>query len=114
MSKEYMHSLDPQRQQAIAELTELVKQHYPTTSFEIGPSEDDPDVTHITATVDIDDPDEVVDLVIDRMLELQIDEGVPVYVIPIRTPERVAALRQHQRPRERSAAQLPFSSASTG
>jgi hypothetical protein len=38
-----------------------------------------------------------VDLVIDRMLELTIDEGVPVYVIPIRTPERIAKLRQEER-----------------
>jgi hypothetical protein len=36
------------------------------------------------------------DLVMDRMLQLQLDEGIPIYVIPIRTPERVAALRQQQ------------------
>ena len=58
-----------------------------------------PEVTHLTTTVDVDDPDEVVDLVIDRMLELTIDEGIPVYVIPIRTPERVATLRQEERTR---------------
>ena len=44
--------------------------------------------------VDIDDPDEVADLVMDRMLQFQLDEDIPIYVIPIRTPERVAALRQ--------------------
>jgi len=56
-------------------------------------------VTHITATIDVDDPDEVVDLVIDRMLELQLDDGIPVYLIPIHTPERVAALQRQQQRR---------------
>jgi hypothetical protein len=112
MSKEYLDTLDPARQQAVTELAGMVKQRYPTASFAVGPGEDDPAVTHITTTVDIDDPDEVVDLVIDRMLELQIDEGIPVYVIPIRTPERVAVLRQHQRSWERTAEQIPLPPAS--
>jgi hypothetical protein len=58
----------------------------------VEPGIDDPETTHIVATVDLDDPDEAVDLVIDRMLELQLDGGIPVYVLPIRTPERVRKL----------------------
>ncbi len=112
MNEEYMQTLDPARQQAVAELTDLVKRRYPTSSFAIGPGEDDHTVTHITTTVDLDDPDEVVDLVIDRMLELQIQESIPVYVIPIRTPERVAALRQRQYTRDRPVEQIPLPPAS--
>jgi hypothetical protein len=112
MNNDYVRTLDSVRQDAVNELTGLVKQHYPTASFAIGPGEDDPNVTHITATVDIDDPDEVVDVVIDRMLELQIDEGIPIYVIPIRTPERVSALRQRQHSQDRSDVQLPLPPAS--
>ena len=41
--------------------------------------------------VDVEDTDEVMDLVIERELALQIDEGIPVYVIPIQTPERTRA-----------------------
>jgi hypothetical protein len=52
---------------------------------------EDPDGTYIRTTVDIDDPEIVLDCVVDRLLELQIDEGLPVHVIPIRTPERVQA-----------------------
>ncbi len=95
MNKDYLTRLDPARQDAVNELISLVKQRYPTASFAVGPGVDDPNVTHITATIDVDDPDEIVDLVIDRMLELQLDYGIPVYLIPLRTPERVAAL-QHQ------------------
>jgi hypothetical protein len=50
-------------------------------------------VTHITIVVELDDRDEVTDLVMDRILELQLEQGIPLYVIPIRTPQRVAALR---------------------
>jgi hypothetical protein len=77
---------------AVDELEALIRSRYPSATFTVGPATDEPDAVHIIATVDLDDPDEVVDLVIDRMLELQIDEGLPVYVIPIRTPERRAAM----------------------
>ncbi len=104
MSKGYLDQVDPARRSAVDELTSLIKQRYPTASFTVGPGEDDPDATHITTTVDLDDPDEVVDMVIDRMLELQLDQGIPVYVIPIRMPERVEALRRRQK---RDMAQQP-------
>ncbi len=98
MNQEYLDSLDIPRQQAVRELTELIRQYYPTVSFEITPGWDDPHGTYILATVDTDDPDEVTDLVLERELALQIDEGIPVYVLPLRTPERVAELlRQQQR-----------------
>jgi hypothetical protein len=99
MTKEYEQTLDPRRKQAVQELSGLIRERYPTAVFDVEPGEDDPEVTHLTTTVDVDDPDDVVDLVIDRMLELTIDEGVPVYVIPIRTPERVAKLLKEERTR---------------
>jgi hypothetical protein len=58
MITEDEQTLDPRRQHAVTELTELVRQRYPTASFEIGPGEDDSEATRITATVDLDDPDE--------------------------------------------------------
>lgn len=97
LTKKYFDQIDQARQSAVNELIGIIRQHYPAASFMVGPGEDDPAVTHITTTVDTDDPDEIVDLVIDRMLELQLDQGIPVYVIPIRTPERVGALRRRQK-----------------
>ncbi|MGE0545348.1 MAG: hypothetical protein AB7R89_34750 [Dehalococcoidia bacterium] len=87
---------------AVAELEALVKDHYPTATFAVVPAADEPGAIHIIATVDLDDPDEVADLVMDRMLTLQIDEGLPVFVIPIRTPERLAAMLARQESEERS------------
>lgn len=82
------------RQQAVDELQQLILATYPDTVFEVGSGGDNPDGTYITAIVNSDDPDEVMDLVIDRLLQLQIDELLPVYVIPVRTPERVAQMRR--------------------
>lgn len=97
MSKEKAWRLEPRQQQAVTELIDMIQQRYPTASFEVGPGPENPEATHIIVTVDIDDPDEVTDLVIERELELQIDEGIPVYVIPIHTPERVAELLRQQK-----------------
>ena len=34
------------------------------------------------------------DVVIDRLVELQSDEQLPLFVVPVRTPERNEAIRQ--------------------
>jgi hypothetical protein len=87
-------NLDERTRQAIAELQGEIRRRYPTASFEVSRPPDDPDGIHLTAVVDVDDPDEVGDLVIDRVVELQAEEGIPIHVIPIRTPERVQASLQ--------------------
>lgn len=44
----------------------------------------------------MDDAEEATDLYVDRLLEMQIDEGIELYVIPLETPERSAQyLRSH-------------------
>jgi hypothetical protein len=91
---EHTQELSPRMQQALAELQGIIAQHYPTATFAVHRGEDDPEAVHLTTTVDLDDPDEVLDVVIARVLELQGAEQLPVYLIPVRTPERVAALRR--------------------
>jgi hypothetical protein len=86
-------------QAALAELREMILERYPTATFEVGRDPDHGASIFLYATVDLDDPDEVGDLVIDRLLELQIDEALPVHVIPLRTPARILAeLRSRQEP----------------
>ena len=97
-------SLEPRRQQAVTQLEELIRARYPTASFALRVGIDDPEATYITATVDVEDPDDVIDLVLDRLLELQLDEHIPIYVLPVHTPERVAdTLRQVRRELSASA-----------
>ena len=96
MSHEQINPAGSARQQAVVELQQLIQARYPDAVFEVGPGGDDPEGTSITAIVDLDDPDEVMDLVIERLLTFQIEELLPIQIVPIRTPERVAALEQQR------------------
>ena len=87
---------DPRMESAIAELQELILARFPTTTFTVGDAWD-PDGVYMRAIVDVDDPDEVTEVFIDRMTDLQIDDGLPIYVVPVRTPAREAAERRRQR-----------------
>lgn len=93
-------------QRAVAELQQLISAHYPGTTFEVGPGGDEPGATYLTAIVDLDDPDEVMDLVIERLLAFQVDERLPIQVVPIRTPERVAAQAEQRASRQLLPASL--------
>jgi hypothetical protein len=89
MAAEAASKEDPRVQAALSELQEMIRRRYPETIFEVTAGEDNPEAIHLVTTVDLEDTDEVLDLVVDRVLELQIDEGLPVYVIPVRPIERV-------------------------
>ena len=81
--------LDERTRQAIQEVREIIASRYPTTTFELARAADDPRSIHLLAIVDVDDPDEVGDLVVDRVVAFQVDDGIPLHVIPLRTPQRV-------------------------
>jgi hypothetical protein len=85
--KENKPQPDSDIQQAANELKELIRSHYPHATFALSRGED-PDGYYLETVVDLDDPDEVMDLVVDRLLELQVDQGVPLHVLPLRTPAR--------------------------
>ena len=106
MNKEQIQE-DPRRQHAIDELKGLIQAKYPTATFAVGRGIEDPEETWLTARVDLDDPDEVMDVVLDRVLELQLDEDLPVYVLPLRTPGRVAQVLTQQRLQRRTATHIP-------
>jgi hypothetical protein len=84
---------------AIEELEQMIARRYPTATFAVTRAADEPENVHLVTTVDLEDPDEMLDLVMDRLLELQIDERVPVHVIPIRPPERTLSSAQQPTPR---------------
>jgi len=84
---------DPDILAAIAELRDMISSKFPGTTYAVGMGED-PLGVYLTATVDIDDTDEVVDVFIDRLIDLQIEQGLSLYVIPVRTPERIAVWRE--------------------
>ncbi len=81
---------------AVGELKTLVSARYPDATFRVSRSLESPRIVHLMTTVDVDDRDQVMDVVIDRMMELQIKERLPLFVIPVRPRERNLALLQEQ------------------
>lgn len=44
----------------------------------------DPVATYLVTTIDVGDTDEIVDIIGDRLVELQVEEGHPIDVAPSR------------------------------
>ena len=72
---------DPRISGAVADLQRRISTHYPRASFTTLRG-DDPEGIYLRVAVDVDDPEQVLDTVMDQLLELG-DEEVPVYVIPV-------------------------------
>jgi hypothetical protein len=82
--------LTPRMEEAVHELKRRITERFPQASFVIEEGFD-PKGTYLVTTVDIADTDEVMDVVGDRLVELQVEEGLPVYVTPLRPMKRVVA-----------------------
>jgi hypothetical protein len=88
MRAELLDLSTPCLQAAIGEFQRLIQPHSPEATFQLEPG-DDPTGMYVLATVDVEDTDAVVEVYIDRLLDLQIDEGLAVYVVPVRPLARV-------------------------
>jgi hypothetical protein len=88
--------LTPRMEEAVHELKRLITVRFPQAAFVVEEG-CDPEGIYLVTTVDIVDTDEVIAVVGDRLVELQVDEGLPVYVTPLRPIERVIAqLRERE------------------
>ena len=74
----------PDSQRAIDELKQRILAKYPTATFHLSSNPDEPGALDLLTYVDSDDPDLVLDCVMDRILEMQFDEGIPIHVVPMR------------------------------
>jgi hypothetical protein len=74
----------PRVQAALADFERLIHDRYPEATFEVTYG-GEPDGVYLMVTVDLEDTEEILDLIMDRMLEVQVDEYLPVYVIPVRS-----------------------------
>lgn len=81
---------DPRVVDALSEFSERIADRYPEATFVVERGEDPPGI-YLVATVDVEDTGVVSDLIADRMLSLQIDEGVPLYVTVVRPLTNVPA-----------------------
>ena len=82
--------LTPRMKEAIHELKGLITARFPQAAFVVEEGFD-PEGVYLITTVDIADTDEVIAVIGDRLVALQVDEGLPVYVTPLRPIERVVA-----------------------
>ena len=88
--------LTPRMKEAIDELKRLITARFPQAAFVVEEGFD-PEGVYLITTVDIADTDDVIAVIGDRLVALQVDEGLPVYVTPLRPIERVVAeLRNRQ------------------
>jgi hypothetical protein len=101
-SENHVH-LTPRMQEAIQELKRLITARFAQATFVVEEGFD-PEGVYLVTSVDIVDTDEVIAVVGERLVEMQVDEGLPVYVTPLRPIERVVAER-----RNREAATPPAS-----
>ncbi len=75
---------------AVEEMKATILRRYPDASFRLALGHD-PEGIYLTATVDVEDTDEVFDLIVGRLLEMQVDEELDLYVLPVRPLERTIA-----------------------
>ncbi|MBI2760090.1 MAG: hypothetical protein HYX51_01525 [Chloroflexi bacterium] len=89
MSTEHVQSSDPRIATAVQELEALIAERYPATTFDVFQGED-PEGVYLRATVDLEDTNEVLDVVLDRLYDFQVEQGLPIHVVTTIPLERVA------------------------
>ena len=96
MRQERSIPLTPAMEKAVNELKGSICERFPQASFVVEEGFD-PKGIYLVTTVDIADTDEVIDVIGDRLVELQVDEGLPIYVTLLRPIQRVIAeLRERE------------------
>ena len=90
MKQERPVPLTPAMEKAVNELKGTISERFPQASFVVEEGFD-PKGVYLVTTVDIADTDEVIAVIGDRLVELQVEEGLPIYVTPLRPIERVVA-----------------------
>src|SRR5437762_1837286 len=100
MTAKQLTAQDPRMREAATELQELIARQFPKATFDLVTGQD-PEGVYLTAIVDTDDLTSVLGTVDERLVELQVDQGLPLYVVPVRPPERVMQDLRQPQPRVR-------------
>jgi hypothetical protein len=70
---------DPRIEPAFEEMRQLILQRFPQATFYVSYGED-PLGLYLNAVVDVEDPDEVYNLIEERLLHYQVRDALPIYV----------------------------------
>lgn len=85
-------AMTPRIQEALDELRGIIAGRYPEATFDVRRGAE-PAAFWLVATVPVEDRYDVIDLFLDRLVDLRVEEAVPVFVDIQRTSEREAAVR---------------------
>jgi uncharacterized protein (DUF433 family) len=85
--------ITPRAQAALDELKAMIAARYPEASFSVYTWYDIAGI-YLEATIDVEDTDEVRDVFRDRLLDIQVEDGIPVHVRVSQPPERAWAQSQ--------------------
>jgi hypothetical protein len=88
--------IPPRIEAALSELQRMIGDRYPGATFTVEAGFDPPG-TYLVVTVDVPDTDDVFSIVVDRLVGLQVDEGLPIYVTVLRPVARVMEHLHNQR-----------------
>jgi hypothetical protein len=102
MMSERRIPITPRMEEAVAELQALIASHYPEATFSVGDG-DDPEGIYLTAVVDVENMRDVIEVFLDRLVDMQVDEELPVFVVPIRPVERSRAMLAERQARSVAA-----------
>ncbi len=86
---------DPGYRETIEEIQGIILDHFPGTTFDVYLGEE-PLGVYVEALVDVDDIDDVMDIYIDRLVDLKLERGLRLYVLPVSTTEPDAERLRHQ------------------
>ncbi len=105
MRTEHDLNLDRPMERAIEQLKAAITEQYPQAAFVIVRGED-PEGIYLKTIVDLEDVDQVVDSILDKLYELQVERALPIYVVPLQPIDRV--LKELSRPRQRSRPRIDW------
>jgi hypothetical protein len=97
--------ITPRAQAALDELRTLIASRFPQATFDVQ-KRYEPAGIYLVATVDVEDLDEVRDHFMSRLVDIQVDDRIPVYVRVKRPFERTWAVFEEQRGRRAQAESL--------
>lgn len=89
---------DPKLHQAAEDIAARIRRDYPDAQISIEENLDPPKL-YVVATVDLYDTDPVFDSYVDRLIDYQIEDRLPLDVIVYRTPEREQEVLERERDR---------------
>ena len=90
MTHENIEAYDPKVAAALDELKGLIAARYPDARFEVFEGED-PQGVYLRATVDIEDSSDALVPALDKLHELEVEQGLPIYVVTDQPLKRVTA-----------------------